>query len=527
MSSEVQPAVAVALIVAQRRPEGRRGIDGGDGIVAEGAHRVEPRGVLGVEHADLGELVPEVELVARDGGLLGRIVAERLRLGEHVAEPREVLVGQREDRAAQQPEVCLPAGQCADELARGDRLALDRDDDIEVEPVLSRGADAEADPRRLGGELECGHLVVRLDPQALDAAQGGEDVREELDRLIPIEIDRGEERIRPAAAQESGPSPGRPLDIGDQLPLRRSVAARTRRVLPLPVEPRDGPRVRERQDDIRSRRLGNGEAAVARDERRDVAQGGQIVVREVGDAGRRDREMPLTEERVPRGRRGPRERQDRVDSAARDHRESRRRRPDGQQREARVEIAEARLDPEAIAHHPQVDDRLARRLFDADDGLCRGIDDEFDTRIVRRQKRVPEARRGRRVETDPIGKPPRLLVAAAAAPHALGGGREVMPPFEQPRDIGECPPARIRAARLGDLPPADPRADPSACRPAGAAHGGTDCDAGACGLPARGRAHVEEQRDRTRRIRVVEVGGRRDQAAQSALPRFSLGPTAH
>ena len=100
-AQKVEPAEALLLVLAQVGAERAGRIAVLDAVVSERAHRLDPGGVLRIEHTGIGELLPEVDVVSRQRRMVGRRVVQRLRLGEHIAQRGEALVGEGEHGAAQ------------------------------------------------------------------------------------------------------------------------------------------------------------------------------------------------------------------------------------------------------------------------------------------------------------------------------------------------------------------------------------------------------------------------------------------
>ena len=234
-AQEVEPAEAVALIFAQRRGNARGRIATLDPRAVECRHRFNPRGVLRLEHADLRELLPEVELEARQREAARGVVSQRLGFREHVAQAREARIRQGKDCAAEQAEVRAAVRERGEQRGARDGLTLDRHDDVQLEPVLAGRLRADLDDGILRREGELRNVVVRLDPHSLDPAEGRQRVSEKLDGLVGVEVSRREDAVGRAAAEQMPESADRRLDVGQQDALRRAVATLSRRILPLPV----------------------------------------------------------------------------------------------------------------------------------------------------------------------------------------------------------------------------------------------------------------------------------------------------
>ncbi len=168
-----EPAEAVELVGAQRRPEVGRDLGERPGL--ERAERLDvggpPRALL-VDDAEGDELVPEVGVVGAEAQATGLGVGDVAGLLDEVAQPVQLGPVEPEERAGVEQHDLVAPGERAEERLEGHLLAVDLDGDPQVEPVaglslLAPLAGAEPDDRGRRDLLVGRDVAVDLDGDVL------------------------------------------------------------------------------------------------------------------------------------------------------------------------------------------------------------------------------------------------------------------------------------------------------------------------------------------------------------------------
>ena len=97
--------------------------------------RPHPVAGLLVDHADLGELVPETEVDMADPDAIGGLLLQLGRLRHQLGEVLELGVIQRDVGPVGQHDAPIAARQRGEQIRQRQSLPVDGDDDLEVQPV--------------------------------------------------------------------------------------------------------------------------------------------------------------------------------------------------------------------------------------------------------------------------------------------------------------------------------------------------------------------------------------------------------